>query len=132
MAYEHVITGVASSASITTLFRPALVEAQALPSYRLEESLHGAWVRVGGVVIIRQHPPTAKGVTFISLRDEWGHINLVLRPELYRPLREVMRAPALIAEGVVQKRNGSINIQVERLTPLAPDLTNHPETGGAA
>ncbi len=41
----------------------------------------GRFVRVAGLVVLRQRPSTAKGITFVTLEDETGSINLVIRPE---------------------------------------------------
>jgi error-prone DNA polymerase len=103
-------------------FRRALSEASAISSAALQQAAPGTWVRVGGHVIVRQRPGTAKGFTFITLEDEWGHMNLVLRPDLYPGYRLVLQAPGLLAEGLVERDGGVINIRVEKLWPLYPEV----------
>ncbi len=41
------------------------------------------FVRVAGLVLLRQRPSTAKGITFVTLEDETGSMNLVLRPDVW-------------------------------------------------
>ena len=130
LAMELAFTGVSSSDSPAALFRRALVEAGAMSSLHLMDAPRGAWVRVGGQVIVRQRPGTAKGFVFITLQDEWGTINLVLRPDLYPRYRQEVRAPGLIADGIVDRDGRVINVRVERLWPLEPEIyARHDDEG---
>ena len=129
MALEYAFTGVSSGDSPASLFRLALARAQAVASPNLAQAARGAWVRVGGQVIVRQHPPTAKGFAFITIHDEWGPMNLVLRPAIYERHRLAVRAPGLLAEGTVERDGGVINIVVERLWPLEPEVGEGRERG---
>ena len=119
---ELAFTGVSSSDSPAALFRRALAQSGAISSLHLMDALRGAWVRVGGQVIVRQRPGTAKGFVFITLQDEWGTINLVLRPDLYPQFRLDVRAPGLIADGIVDRDGRVVNVKVERLWPLQPEI----------
>jgi error-prone DNA polymerase len=76
----------------------------------------GASIRVAGVVIRRQRP-LAKAV-FITLEDEFGHSPLVIWPQVYKKLRQVARAPILLARGKVSHRDGTLNVVVTGLQPL--------------
>jgi error-prone DNA polymerase len=122
LANEYALTGVSSEESPAVFFRHALTRAQALPSVCLAEAPSGAYVRVGGQVVVRQRPGTAKGFSFVTLEDEWGQVNLVLRPDLYPRYRRELRAPGLLAEGVVERDGGVVNMKVERLWPLLPGV----------
>ena len=122
LALEYAFTGVSSDASPASLFRRALVRGGAIASTSLAKALSGEWVCVGGQVVVRQRPGTAKGFTFITLEDEWGHMNLVLRPSLYAKYRLALRAPGLLAEGIVERDGSVINIRVQNLSPLFPEL----------
>ena len=84
----------------------------------------GDRVRIGGSVICRQRPGTAKGVVFVSLEDESGVSNAVVFPDLFETRRLIItQHPALIIEGKVQTREGVIHIKAERIEPLlATDL----------
>ena len=57
---------------------------------------------------------------FVTIEDETGMTNVVVRPDIYRAQREIWRkAPALVVEGIVQKRNGVVNFVAERVKALA-------------
>ncbi len=64
---------------------------------------------------MRQAPPTAKGVHFITLPDENAMINLGIRPDVYQQYRSVWRNKRLlIVEGEVQRKDGVVNVIVQR------------------
>ncbi len=83
----------------------------------------GTAVRVGGLVVARQRPGTAKGVVFLLLEDEHGTINLIVPPRIYERHRLVVRTePLVLAEGRLEKPlagGGAINVLVTRLASLA-------------
>ncbi len=56
-------------------------------------------VTVAGIAILRQRPPTAKGVLFVTLEDETGFIQCVVRPQVMEYLDHLLRQPALIIRG---------------------------------
>jgi error-prone DNA polymerase len=79
----------------------------------------GARVRIAGNVICRQRPGTAKGVVFISLEDETGIANAIVRPELFERERLLITEEAfLIIEGRLQAREGTWIVQAEKIEPL--------------
>ncbi len=80
----------------------------------------GARARIGGIVVVRQRPGTAKGVVFVTLEDETGFSNAIVYPDRFEQWRKVILAhPALVIEGVVQNRDGVITLMAERFEPLA-------------
>jgi error-prone DNA polymerase len=91
-------------------------------------------VKVAGVVLIRQRPGSAKGVTFITLEDETGVINLVVWPDLKEKLRKVvMGARAIEVRGRVEYDDEVIHVIVahmedatHRLHALSDDLLAAP------
>src|SRR5262249_21779525 len=60
------------------LLRDRLAQANFLRSADLQRTAHGATVRVAGLVLVRQHPGSAKGVTFMALEDETGVVNIIV------------------------------------------------------
>lgn len=77
---------------------------------------HGRRVRYAGIVICRQRPGTARGVTFITLEDETGFVNLVIWADVYERQRTLARTePFLGVSGRVQSEHGIIHVVVERL-----------------
>lgn len=76
-------------------------------------------VQIGGSVICRQRPGTAKGFVFLSIEDETGVANAIIRPTLFEAERMVItQFPALIVEGTVQHQDGVIHVKAERILPL--------------
>jgi len=76
-------------------------------------------VLVAGLVIIRQRPPSAQGYVFLTLEDEGGLINLIVRPGVYERYRSVLRnAPLLIASGRLQREGLVSSVLVYQAVPL--------------
>ena len=85
----------------------------------LPQARDGRRVRVAGMVITRQRPGTAKGFVFLTLEDETGISNVIIRPDLYdRQRLAVVREPFLIVEGVVQHQDGVLSVRAERVQGL--------------
>jgi error-prone DNA polymerase len=84
---------------------------------------HNRSVRVGGLVLLRQRPSTARGITFVTLEDETGIANLVVRQEIWERYARVARhAPAWIAHGRLERKESIIHILVGRLEDLSARL----------
>ena len=82
----------------------------------LPQARDGRRVRVAGMVITRQRPGTAKGFVFLTLEDETGISNIIVRPDLFdRERITVVRQPFLLVEGVLQHQDGVRSIKAERL-----------------
>jgi error-prone DNA polymerase len=105
------------------LMRPALSE-DVLSSADLERTRHGAQVRVAGMVVARQRPATAHGITFMLLEDEHGTINLIVPVPVYERCRLAVRAePLLVADGKLERREGTTNVLCSSVRRLdRPDL----------
>jgi error-prone DNA polymerase len=104
------------------LVRADLDRRGAITAQRLQGVLNGSRARVGGLVIVRQRPPTAKGFTFLSVEDETGIANLIVEPrsfEKYR--RELTTAPLVVGSGRVERSGKVVNLKVEHLEALWPD-----------
>ncbi|MDF3057691.1 MAG: polymerase alpha subunit [Rariglobus sp.] len=79
----------------------------------------GEFVTIGGSVICRQRPGTAKGTVFISLEDETGVANAIVRSELFEQNRFVINEePTLRIYGKLQRRAGVIHVRAEKISPL--------------
>ncbi len=76
-------------------------------------------VRAAGVVTHRQRPPTASGVTFLSLEDETGVLNVVCSRGVWLRYQAVARgASALIVRGIVERADGATNLVADHIAPL--------------
>jgi error-prone DNA polymerase len=81
---------------------------------------NGSWVTIAGSVICRQRPGTAKGFVFVSLEDETGIANAVVRPALFEEFRLLItQESALIIRGRLQSHQGVIHLKAEQVRPLA-------------
>jgi error-prone DNA polymerase len=85
----------------------------------LREIPNGKRLRIGGCVITRQRPGTAKGFVFISLEDETGVANAIIRPDLFHQNRLLLTSERFLAiEGVLQNQDNVISVRAERVQPL--------------
>jgi error-prone DNA polymerase len=79
----------------------------------------GRRIRVAGMVITRQRPGTAKGFVFLTLEDETGISNVIVRPDLFdRDRMMIVRQPFLIVDGIVQNQEGVLSVRAERVEGL--------------
>lgn len=79
----------------------------------------GMKLTMGGLVVCRQRPGTANGITFLLLEDEHGLVNVIVFPDLYEQHRHVVRGePFLLISGTLQRRNNTINLVAERIATL--------------
>jgi error-prone DNA polymerase len=85
------------------LYREALEARRVAPIQTLFKTAPGRKLRIGGVVVTFQRPPTANGMTFIVLEDETGRLPVAVMPALYERHRKTLRAGALVFEGRVQQ-----------------------------
>jgi len=86
-----------------------------------EEARNGKRVALGGLVIIRQQPPTAAGFIFVTVEDETGTANLIIRPNVYRVYRDILYDSVyLLVRGRVQKQEGVTHLMVEEAENLRP------------
>ena len=108
----------------TELALRGVLRARDLPAGR-----HGRRVRVAGAVITRQRPGTAKGFVFLTLEDETGIANIIVRPDLYTEQRAtIVGEPYLLVEGTLQIQEGVTSVKAERLHGLggrAPEMPSH-------
>jgi error-prone DNA polymerase len=103
---------------VMELYRPALRRLGALTLAELGARRPG-WVAIGGLVVTRQHPMTAKGTVFLALEDETGMVNVTLWPRTWGRLRGVVRRHALLyVEGRLQVESNVINLVADRIRPL--------------
>jgi error-prone DNA polymerase len=121
---EYEMQGLSALRHPMELYRPGLKRQGILASRDIDKIPEGCRVRVAGCVVCRQKPLTAKGHVFITLEDETGLVNAILRPGVYDRFRQTARRePHIVIEGRLQKRDGVINIIAETLEPIATKAT---------
>jgi len=101
-------------------YHRARMEAQGVrKAGELSHLPHGRHLRIGGCVICRQRPGTAKGFVFLSLEDETGVANAIVTPDLFQESRLLLSSePFLMVEGVLQNQDGVISVKAQRVLPL--------------
>lgn len=113
-------TGVSAGSYPTQFLRGELAARGVLKISDLGEAPVGKRVRVAGVVTHRQRPWTATGVTFISLEDETGILNVVCSTGLWDRCRQVARSSqGLVVRGMVERGDDAMNFVADALEPLA-------------
>ena len=99
--------------------RPELAARGILSAAELMRVRDGQLVRVGGAVIVRQRPYTAKGMCFMTLEDETGFANVAVAPQAFELQRGVITGSALLeVEGRAQARDGVVTVLAGRCAPL--------------
>jgi error-prone DNA polymerase len=121
MIGDYATTGLTLGAHPMQLLRPSL-EPGTVSIGDLARLPHNSAVRLGGLVVARQRPGTAKGIVFLLLEDEFGTINLIVPPDLYEANRLTVRSePLLLCEGRLEKlpqAGGGINVFVKGVRSL--------------
>ena len=125
MIGDYATTGLTLGPHPMQLLRPSL-EPGTVSIGDLARLPHNSAVRLGGLVVARQRPGTAKGIVFLLLEDEFGTINLIVPPDLYEANRLTVRSePLLLCEGRLEKlpqAGGGINVFVKGVRSLvAPE-----------
>ncbi len=119
-------TGLTLGAHPLQLLRERLARERVLRSRDLQETEHGTRVRVAGVVLMRQHPASAKGVIFMTIEDETGPVNIIIWESVSRAQRRpLLESRLLEVQGELQRQHGVTHVIAQRLidrTPLIGEL----------
>jgi error-prone DNA polymerase len=114
----YAVVGLDARRQAVGLFRDALARLGAVTNAALADRRPGP-VLIGGLVVTRQHPMTARGTVFLALEDETGMVNVTLWPDTWQRLRSVVRRHALIlVEGDLQQEGNVVNVIARGVRPL--------------
>lgn len=114
-----------------SFYRTLLEQHHGVTARGLEQLPHGAHVRVAGLVLLRQRPSTAKGITFVTLEDETGTANLLLHASTWQRYYQIARrSPAWFAHGRLERQDSVIHVIVERLEDLSQVIGQVAQTAG--
>ncbi len=103
-----------------TLLRPELSARRLMSSLELKERRHGQPARIAGLVVGRQRPGTASGVTFVTLEDEFGMVNVVVwRTMAERQRRELVASQLMRVDGTIETRDGVLHVVAGRLQDIS-------------
>jgi error-prone DNA polymerase len=116
---DYAGTGLTAGRHPMALRRDDLVMRGVLRAIDLRGARQGRRVRVAGMVITRQRPGTAKGFVFLTIEDETGIANIIVRPDLFaRDRLVIVDSPFLIVDGVLQNQDGVTSIRAEHVHPM--------------
>ncbi|HEX6508918.1 MAG TPA: DNA polymerase III subunit alpha [Chloroflexota bacterium] len=116
---DFMLQGASARYSIMSFYRRSLRAARVLSIGQLEGRAAGTLVRTAGIVISRQQPPTAKGMTFLVLADEDGELPVAVFPNVYRDYRLVINgSSSLIIEGTIQRERYVMSFLAKRVWRL--------------
>jgi error-prone DNA polymerase len=89
-------------------------------------SAAGRWVKVAGLVLIRQRPGTASGIVFETLEDETGVVNLIVRPDVFERYHSAARHAGLLqCDGYVERQGQVVHVMAKRLFDLSHLLSGY-------
>ncbi|MDH4299475.1 MAG: error-prone DNA polymerase [Dehalococcoidia bacterium] len=116
MKADYEVQGLSTKYHPMHALRKAISGDDLLKSSELARLPANAQVRVAGYVITRQRPPTAKGFAFITLEDEEGMLNVIIKPDVYHRYRQIFKLePLILVQGTIQRQNDILNIIADRL-----------------
>ena len=126
---DYAGTGLTVGRHPMALRREELATRGVMRACDLRAARPGRRVRVAGMVITRQRPGTAKGFVFLTLEDETGIANIIVRPDLFaRDRLVIVEEPFLIVDGMLQSQDGVTSVKAERLHSLggrSPEVDSH-------
>ncbi|THD77398.1 MAG: error-prone DNA polymerase [Phenylobacterium sp.] len=132
VAEDYRTTSLSLKAHPVSFFREDLIRAGAIPAAALKTMRDRTRLSVGGLVLVRQRPGTAKGVVFMTLEDETGVANIVVWKAVFEANRRlVMGASFVIVHGQLQQEGEVIHLVAERFTDLSHRLGEMRDEEGA-
>lgn len=118
-------TGLSLRAHPLSFHREGLERLHIIPTAQLARTASGSRVMVAGIVLMRQRPSTAKGITFVTIEDETGTANLIVHVGTWERYRKITRhSQAWIVHGHVECKDLVIHVIVERVEDLSTRLAS--------
>jgi error-prone DNA polymerase len=113
--WEYELLGLSPNGQIMRHHRAALLRMGILSTAEVKKQENGRVLQVAGMAVVKQRPYTAKGILFVSLEDECGLLDLVVKPNVYDRFRALIRDQSfLFVEGVVQQGSSAVSMLVMR------------------
>lgn len=108
-----------------SFYREHLQRLGATPAAQLASLPHRRQVRVAGLILLRQRPSTGNGITFATLEDETGTVNLVLYKSIWERFHAIARhSNAWFVRGRLESRHGVIHVVAQHLQDMQHELTH--------
>ena len=116
---DYATTGVSLSGHPVQFYRKELDKLRVKRASDLTSDLNGRLVRVAGIILLRQRPSTAKGITFVTMEDETGSINLVIKPDTWKHYYLLCKqSNAWLVHGVLEHREGVVHVLVAKIEDM--------------
>ena len=113
---DYATQGLSLTAHPLGLIRKNLQSRRVRRARDMESERNGAWLRHAGLVTVRQRPQTASGITFVTLEDETGQVNVIVRPKVAELCRQALLDAVLLAvDGQWQSIDGVRHLVASRL-----------------
>ena len=120
-------TGLSIGKHPVAYHRAELNKLGALRALDIATLRNGSFVSVGGWVIVRQRPGTAKGFMFLTLEDETGVSNIIVTPQLFDQYRRVLvDQPFLLIEGTLQNQDNVVSVKARKIRALTFQIAAAP------
>jgi error-prone DNA polymerase len=121
---DYRTTGLSLRAHPLAFHRKQLQELGARPASDLLSLRTGTRIRLAGLVLLRQRPSTARGITFVTIEDETGAANLIVHAKTWERFRAITRhSPMWLVDGRVESKDSVIHVVVRRVADLSKQLS---------
>ncbi len=126
VVHDYESVGLSLKAHPISFLRAALDDRRVIPAAELGDEArwpHGRRIAVAGLVLVRQRPATASGIVFMTLEDESGIANLIIRPSVYERFRLAARhGVAILARGTVERQGAVVHVLTQALQTLDDEM----------
>jgi error-prone DNA polymerase len=117
---DYATAGLSLKQHPVSFLRDQLSTHKVSPAADLATAKQGRWIQVAGLVLIRQRPGTASGIVFVTIEDETGIANLIIKPDIYDRYHAAARHASLLqADGYVERQGQVVHVMVKRLHNLS-------------
>ncbi len=123
---DYAAIGLSLKAHPVSFMRETLAGRAVTPAAELRDEScwpTGSRIAVAGIVLVRQRPATASGIVFMTIEDETGIANLIVRPKIYQRYRRAARHGVMVlAQGRVERQGEVIHVLVNRINSVDDEL----------
>jgi error-prone DNA polymerase len=125
VVHDYAATSLSLKAHPVSFIREKLEQLHITPTKKLSGGKDGDFVKVAGLVLVRQRPGTAKGICFMTIEDETGFANLVIWESHFEKFRkEILQSKLIMAEGKLQIEGEVIHVIVKHCYNFSKLLRN--------